>query len=131
MTLTDFRRSTIGTISLIAGAALANPLSAQAGRTLLAVSNKASHNITIIDASALRVLRTIAVPYRPRGIEFTPDGKTLLVAICDDIPTVKSAGDAILAIDPARGQITARYEAGTNPERFALSPDGKRIYASN
>src|SRR5438552_2872673 len=47
---------------------------------LLAVSNEASHTITLIDAKSLRVLRTIPMPQRPRGIEFSPDGSRVFVA---------------------------------------------------
>jgi len=100
-------------------------------RSLIAVSNELGHTITLIDGATLRVLNTIAVPQRPRGIAFSPDGTRLFVALSDTRKTVQTSGDAIVSIDVGSGRINGVYPAGSDPERFAITPDGKRLYAAN
>ena len=75
--------------------------------------------------------RTIHVPQRPRGIEFSPDGNQLFVALSDPQKNVQTSGDGIVSIDVASGRINGIYPSGSDPERFAITPDGKRLYAAN
>ncbi|HUQ99962.1 MAG TPA: hypothetical protein VM166_10935, partial [Gemmatimonadaceae bacterium] len=92
--------------------------------SLLAVSNEAGRSLSLIDTRSLKVLGTIALPQRPRGIEFSPDGKLVFVALSDPQTKVQSAGDGIVAINIASRRIVATFPAGTDPERFAITPDG-------
>jgi PQQ-dependent catabolism-associated beta-propeller protein len=98
---------------------------------LIAVSNEAGHTVTLIDARSLKVLRTIGVPQRPRGIEFSPDGTHIFVALSDPQKRVQTSGDAIVSIGVSSGRIDGVFPAGSDPERFAITPDGKRLYAAN
>ena len=45
------------------------------------VSNERSGNVTVIDAATDKVVATIPAGKRPRGIQASPDGKTLYVAV--------------------------------------------------
>jgi len=98
---------------------------------LIAVSNELGHTVDLVDARTLRVTRTIHVPQRPRGIEFSPDGNQLFVALSDPQKNVQTSGDGIVSIDVASGRINGIYPSGSDPERFAITPDGKRLYAAN
>ena len=86
------------------------------------VTNERSNDVTIIDADSLEVKDTVKVGTRPRGIDFSPDRKELYVAI--------SADNAIAVLDPATGKKLRMFQAGSDPEAFAVHPNGN-IYLSN
>ncbi len=121
------------------------------------VSNEKSGDVTVINGSDNQVLATIPVGKRPRGIHASPDGKTVYVALSgtpvsappqldakgdpifvrgkddDDEDAVKSdkSADAIGVIDVAQGKLTGKISAGSDPEEFAISKDGAKLYVSN
>ena len=99
--------------------------------SLVFVSNERSGTITVIDSQTDQVLQTISVGARPRGIQTSPDGRTLYVALSDSASRVQGSGDAVAAIDIATRRVVARFEAGSDPEQFAVSPDGRRLIAAN
>ena len=135
------------------------PLTGQAApQYQVYVSNERSGDVTVIDGGAgHRVLGTIAVGKRPRGIHASPDGKTVYVAVSgtpiaappqldakgnpifqrgkddDDEDSVKAdkSADAIGVVDVAQRKLTGKISAGSDPEEFSLSKDGKRLYVSN
>jgi YVTN family beta-propeller protein len=120
------------------------------------VSNERSGDITVINGSDNRVLGTIPVGKRPRGIHASPDGKTVFVALSgtpiaappqldakgnpifqrgkddddDDVKADKSA-DAIGVVDVANQKLTGKISAGSDPEEFSISKDGTKLYVSN
>ena len=55
---------------------LASPASA----FIAYVSNEKSNTVSVIDTDSWRVTDTIKVGQRPRGIEFSKDGKFVMVA---------------------------------------------------
>ncbi len=61
------------------------------------VSNEKSNTVSVIDTGQMEVIQTIKVGQRPRGIEFTKDGKFVLVAVGDD--------DTIQMIDTKTNEI--------------------------
>ena len=122
------------------------------------VSNEKSGDVTVIDGGSNQVLATIPVGKRPRGIHAGPDGKTVYVALSgtpisappqldakgnpifkrgkdddDDDDNVKSdkSADAIGVVDVAGRKLTRKINAGSDPEEFALSKDGTKLYVSN
>ena len=75
------------------------------------VSNEGSGDMTVIDGGTLRALATIKLGKRPRGIQASPDGKTLFIALTgrpqapagkedSDLPSDMSA-DGIGVVDVA------------------------------
>src|SRR6266404_2497526 len=136
---------------LVAGIAvwLAGTLPARA--FVAYVSNEKSNTVSVIDTDKWAVIKTIKVGQRPRGIEFTRDGKFVLVAVGDDdtiqmIDTVPSGPDPELFIQDKAGKILyvanendntvtiidlerrARMgdvQVGVEPEGMAISPDGR------
>jgi YVTN family beta-propeller protein len=121
------------------------------------VSNEKSGDLTVINGSDNQVLATIPVGKRPRGVHASPDGRTVYVALSgtpiaappqldaqgnpifqrgkddDDDDAVKSdkSADGIGVVDVAGRKMTGRISAGSDPEEFALSLDGSRLYVSN
>jgi YVTN family beta-propeller protein len=118
-----------GTAALLL--ALASAPAAAAQGPLLYVSNELSRDVSVVDAATRRVVATIPVGERPRGIQLSPDGRQVYVALSDDQPTVQSGRDAIAVIDVRTRRVVARYPVGTDPEQFGVTPDGATLYASN
>ena len=121
------------------------------------VSNENSGTITVINGADFKVTDTIVAGKRPRGIHASPDGKTVYVALSgtpiepppqldangnpifekghddDDDAEAKSdkAADGIGIVDAVQKKFLRKIPAGSDPEQFAISPDGKRIYIAN
>jgi YVTN family beta-propeller protein len=121
------------------------------------VSNEKSNDVTVIDGGTNKVAGTVPVGKRPRGIHVSPDGKTVYVAVSgtpvagppdldakgnpilkknkadddDDDANSDKAADGIAVLDVGTGKFVRKIAAGSDPEEFALSKDGTRIYISN
>ena len=111
------------------------------------VTNEKSGDVTVINGSDNKVLTTIALGKRPRGIHASPDGKTIYVALTgtpiagppsarktEDVaagPQADKSADAIGILDVAKRRLTRRIAAGSDPEEFSLSADGTKLYVSN
>jgi YVTN family beta-propeller protein len=120
------------------------------------VSNERSGDVTVINGSDFKVVGTIPVGKRPRGIQSSPDGKTVYVALSgtpiaappqldahgnpifrrggdddDDNANADKAADGIGVVDVAQKKLTGKISAGSDPEEFSLSKDGSRLYVSN
>ena len=87
------------------------------------VSNEKSNTVSVIDTDKWAVTKTIKVGQRPRGIEFTRDGKFVLVAVGDD--------DKIEVIDAATQQVVDSLPSGPDPELFTQDAAGKILYVAN
>src|SRR3982075_2137491 len=87
------------------------------------VSNEKSNTVSVIDTDKWSVIATIKVGQRPRGIEFTRDGKFVLVAVGDD--------DTIQVIDAATKQVVDTLPSGPDPELFVQDAAGKVLYVAN
>jgi PQQ-dependent catabolism-associated beta-propeller protein len=101
------------------------------GGPLLFVSNEGDGSVSIIDAAAAEVVETLPVGMGPRGIQAAPGGGAFLVALSDLRRLDASDADAIVEVDPLGSGIARTFRAGSDPEQFAISPDGQRIYAAN
>ena len=121
------------------------------------VTNERSGDLTVIDGGDFKVIATIPVGKRPRGIHVSPDNKTIYVAVsgtpveappqldahgnpiferkrgddADDDSGADKSADGIAVVDVATGKLTRKLQAGSDPEEFALSRDGRSIYISN
>ena len=93
------------------------------------VSNERDGTITVIDTKTDRVVSTIKVGGRLRGIRLSADRNTLWVAI--SYPTNQSQGEDKIAQLDLNGNIIAKYEAGTDPENFVLDDHATRLYIAN
>jgi YVTN family beta-propeller protein len=120
------------------------------------VSNERSDNVSVIDGATREAVATIPVGKRPRGIHLSPDGKTVYVAVSgtppepppkldangnpifqkghdddDDNKNADKSADGIAVIDVAQRKLSGKLPAGSDPEQFAVSPDGTRLFISN
>ena len=120
------------------------------------VSNEKAGTLTVISGGDFKVVGTIPVGKRPRGVHATPDGKTVYVALSgtpiepppkldangnpifekghdDNNDNVKSdkTADGIGLVDAVNKKFLRKIPAGSDPEQFSFSPDGKRIYIAN
>ena len=87
------------------------------------VSNEKSNTVSVIDTDKWAVVKTIKVGQRPRGIEFTRDGKFVLVAVGDD--------DTIQMIDTGTQEVVDTLPSGPDPELFIQDKAGKILYVAN
>lgn len=116
-------------LMLLAISAAAAPRAAREPGVLAYVSCERDGAIAVIDTAADRVVSTIRTGYRPRGLQAI--GTTLFVALSDAEQRRQRSGDAIAAYDTATGIVSGRYNSGSDPERFAVSPDGRYLYSAN
>jgi len=122
----------------------------------LYVSNERSADVTVIDAVDMKLIDTIAVGKRPRGIHVSTDGKRVYVALSgtpiavpkfdangnpvfqrgkdhddDDGSQSDKSADGIGVIDVGQRKLTGKLLVGSDPEEFALSKSGHELYISN
>src|SRR6266480_3335544 len=108
---------------LFPGTAVWLTAAAPAAAVTAYVSNEKSNTVSVIDTDNWAVTKTIKVGQRPRGIEFTRDGKFVLVAVGDD--------DTIQVIDAATQQVVDTLPSGPDPELFVQDTAGKVLYVAN
>jgi PQQ-dependent catabolism-associated beta-propeller protein len=96
---------------------------AGAGAETIFVSNEKGNSITILDAGSLKILKTVPVGQRPRGIVLSKDNSELYICASDD--------DQIDVLDLGSYTLKPPLPSGADPETFALHPDGKHLYVSN
>ncbi|MGH7702797.1 MAG: beta-propeller fold lactonase family protein, partial [Gemmatimonadales bacterium] len=108
------------------------------------VTNEDSQDLTVIETATDRVIATIPVGTRPRGVKVSPDGRTVYVALsgspkcppsmpdeeCEKLQADKSK-DGIAVVDVAARAVVRVLPGGSDPEQFDVSLDGKRLYISN
>lgn len=136
--------ASLGTTSLVIApvAYAAEQAGGPAGRAY--VSNEDGHSITVIDTQSAEVIETIAVGKRPRGLKLSHDGSRLYVAVsglqkcppsmpdeeCEKQERDLTA-DGIAVVDTAARKLIKVLQAGSDPEQFDLSVDGRRLFVSN
>jgi len=106
-------------------------------------SNEDDGTVTVIDADRGAAIATVAVGKRPRGLALSPDGKLLYVAVSGlpkcpppmtDADCAKlerdRAADGIAVLDTATLTRTRTITGVSDPERVAVSGDGRRLFVS-
>src|SRR3977135_3757815 len=90
----------------------------------------------------MEALTTVPLGKRARGLHATADGKQIFVALSGSpfappgvdestLPPPDKSADAIGVVDLRQNRLVNKIFAGSDPEQFALSHDGKTLYASN
>ena len=106
------------------------------------VTNEVSGDLSIIDSGTLKVIATVPLGKRPRGIHSSPDHKTLYVALSgtpiagpdvdeSTLPLPDKSADGIGVYDVAQNKVLRIIPGGSDPENFDISKDGKQLYISN
>ena len=95
------------------------------------VENTNGGDVSVIDATTLRVVGTIAVGLSPDDIVAAPASDVLYVSRivhrADGRPT--GTGE-LVAIDPTTRQVSWRVAFRGVPNHLAVSPDGRRVYVT-
>jgi YVTN family beta-propeller protein len=115
---------------------------AYAGRVY--VSNEDEHTVSVLDTKSSALIATIEVGKRPRGMKLNRDGSRLLVALSGlpkcppTTPDEECAklerdlkADGVAVVDTAARKVVKVLQAGSDPEQFDLSADGKRLFVAN
>ena len=79
--------------------------------------------LAIVDPIEGKLLKTVLVGQRPRGIALSPDNKHLYIATSDD--------NTIKVFDANSFKELGKLPSGKDPETFALNPAGDKMYVSN
>src|SRR5271168_1278850 len=147
-------RQGLRNVALCSALAAGFPAALEAATYQVYVTNERSGDVTVINGSDLKVVATIPVGKRPRGIHVSPDGKVVYVALSgtpiegppqidangnpifdkkkdDDDENADKSADGIGVLDIGAHKLRAKLNAGSDPEEFALSKDGRQIYISN
>ena len=120
---------------------------ATGGHGKLYVSNEESGDLSVIDVSTNTVVSTIPVGKRPRGIQSSPDHSTVYVALSGSVPagpisrTASSdrssiiiedkTQDGIGTVDVGKNIFLGSLPGGSDPEQFAVSASGNKLYVAN
>jgi PQQ-dependent catabolism-associated beta-propeller protein len=114
------------------------------GQELVYVTNEDSRQLSVVDATTDRVVATIEVGTRPRGVHPSADGRTIFVALsgspkcpptmpdeeCEKLQADKSK-DGIAVVDAGTRKLVRVLAGGSDPENFDISADGTRLFVSN
>src|SRR5450755_2393439 len=106
------------------------------------VDNEVSGDMTVIDSGTYKVIATIPLGKRPRGIHASPDHKTIYIALSGSpiagpgvdestLPPADHSADGIGVFDVEQNKLVKILRSGNDPENFDISKDGKQIYISN
>lgn len=129
-------------VGLVTICLLAAPLGARGEHAY--VSNEDGHSVSVIDLDTDRVVHTLAIGKRPRGIKLSQDGRTLYVAVSGlpkcppTVPDAKCAqlkhdvaADGIAVVDTQSLKVLRVLAAGSDPEQFDVSREGRYLYVAN
>ncbi len=106
------------------------------------VTSETGGTLTIIDGESLKVSATIELGKRPRGVQVSRDGLLAYVALSGSplappgvdestLPPPDREADGIGVVDLRERRLVRTMRVGVDPEQFALSLDGKRLYVAN
>src|SRR5690606_22925608 len=91
-------------LSLFLTSAVSLALAAPAFAYNVYVSNEKDNTVTVLDSQSRKVIHTIKVGQRPRGITISHDGKYVFLCASDD--------DSIEIIDTATNEIVGSLPSG-------------------
>src|SRR5258707_13504553 len=107
---------------LLAGMAAWLAAATPAAAVIAYVSNEKSNTVSVIDTDSWTVTKTIKVGQRPRGIDFTRDGKFVLVAVGVD--------DTIQVINGSTQKVVNTIHSGPDPDHYVNIAAGNMLYYS-
>jgi YVTN family beta-propeller protein len=109
---------------------------------LVYASNEVSGDLSVIDPIARRVIQTIPVGKRPRGLALSPDRRLLYIALTGSpmggpgideskLPPPDKAADGVAVLDRVSGKVVKVLRGVSDPEQIAVSPDGTRLFVAS
>jgi YVTN family beta-propeller protein len=123
-----------------ANAAPPGPAEGSAGQ--LFVTNERSGDLSVIDLATERVVATVPLGKRPRGIRASPDRTLLYVALSGSpiagpgvdeskLPPADKQADGIGIVDVRTRKLLKVLPGGSDPEQVDVSTDGKWLFVAN
>lgn len=108
----------------------------------LFVTNERSGDLSIIDLATERVVATVPLGKRPRGIQVSPDHTLLYVALSGSpiappgvdektLPPPDKQADGIGIVDVKTRTLLKILPGGSDPEQLAVSADGRWLFVAN
>lgn len=98
-------------------------ITASAQAETVFVTLEKDNALAVVDPIEGKLIKTVSVGQRPRGIFVSPDNKFLYIATSDE--------NTIKIIDATTFKELGKLPSGKDPETFALNPAGDRLYVSN
>jgi YVTN family beta-propeller protein len=106
------------------------------------VSNEMSGDLSIIDGVEHRIVATVPLGKRPRGIQASPDRSLLYVALSGSplappgtdrslLPAVDPTADGIGVFSIAERSIKTIIRGVSDPEQLAVGHDGRLLYIAS
>src|SRR5205809_3099545 len=95
------------------------------GKTAWVVYDK-SHDLGVMDADTLKLVKRVRIGDNPYNLNFTPDGRHLLVLDWSS----EVSNDEIIFYDLQADKIDGRVEVSTWPAHSVFSRDGSQLYVS-
>jgi len=106
------------------------------------VTNERSGDLTVIDGRTDAVVEAIPLGKRPRGVQVSPDGRWLYVALSGSpiagpgvdeksLPPPDKTADGIGVVDLRSRRLVRTLRGVSDPEEFALNKDGSRLYVAS
>ena len=106
------------------------------------VTNELSGDLSVVDLASGKVVATVPLGKRPRGISLSPDGRLLYVALSGSpiagpgvdenaLPPADKAADGIGVVDVADLRLVRVLRGASDPENVAVDPRGDRLYVAS
>jgi YVTN family beta-propeller protein len=127
-------------VGLISTAVAATSAKTSSYRVL--VTNERSGTLSVIDGSTRKLIATVPLGKRPRGMKVSADGKSLFVALSGSpiagpgvdersLPPADKGADGIGVVNLGTLKLVRILRGASDPEQLALSKDGKRLYIAS
>jgi YVTN family beta-propeller protein len=146
-TITSRKKSSwfAGFVLFAAGVVMIAPgisTAAQAAGFRILVTNERGGTLSVIDGVSRKVVNTVPLGKRPRGMKLSPDGKLLYVALSGSpiagpgvdektLPPADKGADGIGIVDMTTLKLVNILRGVSDPEQLAISGDGKRLYIAS
>ncbi len=138
----SIRRAWLRLATALAAVASAALAAAPATPERVYVSDERGGNVVIVDPQSAAVIARIPVGKRPRGIQVSPDGARVYVALSGSpmggpnvdeskLPPPDRRYDGIGVVELKSQKLSSTLQSGADPETFALSRGGRSLYVSN
>jgi len=87
------------------------------------ITNEKDNTVSVLDVKKMKVIDTVKVGQRPRGIIISNDGRLVLICASDD--------DRVEVRDVETMKLKYILPSGPDPELMVLSPDDSVLYIAN
>lgn len=115
---------------------------AQAGAWRVYVTNERSGDLTVFEGPSNRVIATVPLGKRPRGLHLSSDGSLLYVALSGSpitppgvdpatLPPADKGADGIGVFDTRQMKLVRVLRGVSDPEQVVVSPDGQKLFIAS